>query len=203
MAIGVIPGSLEARSVKDGSFVESYSRSASLPLSGSGASVKGSLGDNHFDGSQLIRQSSARASKYKIGGKPFNSQRLSRDSKSRGGKTSSVFAAKGNASGQKAERSIIPVLQPPTKEKAPTWPPSPRIQGPRETDKPAIPPFCPHNGRGDVSGPDILEHIGNGELGSAWRDISEIPSVQEAFQQAVDTAQDALKTLGDELNKGD
>lgn len=41
---------------------------------------------------------------------------------------------------------------------------------------------CDHNGRGDTSLADIAEHVGNGEFGSAARDMMESQSTRDAFE---------------------
>lgn len=63
----------------------------------------------------------------------------------------------------------------------------------------AIHLVCNHNDRGDTSLLDVVEHVGNGELGSALRDVIESP----AFDTASEIANNALEIIGEELLKGE
>lgn len=58
-------------------------------------------------------------------------------------------------------------------------------------------PLCPHNGQDGISVTDVAEHIGNGEYGSAGRDFVE----SDWGQQAIQGVQDAVQTIGDEMQK--
>jgi hypothetical protein len=60
---------------------------------------------------------------------------------------------------------------------------------------------CYHNGRDGISYDDIIEHIGNGEYGSAWRDAKEKDEIQEMFSDIKERTFSMLEIMGNELIK--
>jgi hypothetical protein len=55
--------------------------------------------------------------------------------------------------------------------------------------------LCPHNGREGISGADIAEHAGNGDLGSAVRDFVESNYGRDAYE----VAKDVVQEIGDSM----
>ncbi len=62
--------------------------------------------------------------------------------------------------------------------------------------------ICYHNDRDGISYDDIIEHIGNGEYGSAWRDAKEKDEIQEVLSDIKEIAFSLLETIGDEALRG-
>lgn len=66
-------------------------------------------------------------------------------------------------------------------------------------DPKSLPVMCAHNGRGETTAMDIVEHIGNQEFGSAGRDAWE-SSQGQAVREVV---KEALQEIGDSMNRED
>ena len=62
--------------------------------------------------------------------------------------------------------------------------------------------ICYHNDREGISYDDIIEHIGNAEYGSAWRDAKEKEEIQEMIADITDVAKSVLETIGKEALRG-
>ncbi len=56
--------------------------------------------------------------------------------------------------------------------------------------------ICYHNDRDGISFDDIIEHIGNGEYGSAWRDAKDKEEIQEIAISVLETI--GAESLGGE-----
>ncbi len=198
--MSTVTSPLSATGYKKDSALSSYSD----PKSGQGSALAGASRMAPYSGKPGSFSGLAQRTNSVSAGIPESALAASRYMARKAPIQSGVQRGKPGFQGEKGResslipKSIFPASVDRSKGKFPIGPDRPPLPvGPDSTDRPKPPPFCPHNGSEDTTISDILEHIGNGDFGSAIRDAVESSAGQDAIQGVAD----AVQTIGNEMTK--